>query len=87
MMAVVEAAVVTMMAGALTLGGHCGSYSIGEAESSKGGVVLHLQALGGSVGCGAVDNQQRRAQERGRGGIVTVVAELTVEGADSCPPC
>ncbi len=75
------------MMAALTIGGNVGSCGIGEVESSEEGTVLHLQALYGHVGRGAVDEpmEWRRAQERGRGGIVLVVADLTVEVADSHP--
>ncbi len=49
-MAVMAAAVAMRMVVALTSGGNCGGHSVGEAESSKGGKVLHLQSLGGGVG-------------------------------------
>ncbi len=49
-MAVVVVAVATMMAAALTLGGFGGGCGVREAESSKGGMVLHLQASGSSIG-------------------------------------
>jgi hypothetical protein len=54
-MAVAAAAVATTAAAALTLGGKCGGRSVGEAESYKGGMVLHLQASGVGVGRGAVN--------------------------------
>ncbi len=41
-MAVVAVAVATTMAAALQSGGNCGDRGVGEAESSKGGMVLHL---------------------------------------------
>ncbi len=67
-MAVVVVAVATTMAAALTLGGNCSGRGIGEAESSKGGTVLHLQALGGGVGRGAVDKLMEEGAGEGGGG-------------------
>ncbi len=81
--AVAEVAMTTAMA--LTLGGNGSSHGIGEAESSKGGMVLHLQALGSSVGRGAVNKPTERVQERGRGRINIVIADLMAEVADSHP--
>jgi hypothetical protein len=66
-MAVAMAAVATRMAAALTSGGDCGSCGIGEAESSKGWRVLHLQTLGGSVGCGLVDKPMEEGAGEGEG--------------------
>ncbi len=68
---------------ALLLGGNCG---VREAESSKGGMVLHLQASGGGVGRGAVDKPTEEGAGEGEGGIVVVVADSTAEVADSRPP-
>ncbi len=68
MMAVAAAAVATTAAATLTLGGDCGGPGIGEAESSKGGTVLHLQALGGSVGRGAINKLTEEGAGEGEGG-------------------
>jgi hypothetical protein len=67
-MAVAAAAVVMTVAAALTSGGDYGGHGIGEAESSKGGTVLHLQALGGSVGRGVVDELMEEGAGEGEGG-------------------
>jgi hypothetical protein len=49
-------------------------------------MVLHLQALGSSVGCGAVDKPMEEGAGEGEGGIVINVADLTAEVTDSRPP-
>jgi hypothetical protein len=64
-MAVAAGAVAMTTAAALTLGGNCGGCGIGEAKSSKGGMVLHLQASGGGVGRGAVDEPTEEGAEDG----------------------
>ncbi len=58
----------TMTAAALTSGGACGGRGVGEGESSKGGTVLHLQALGCGVGRGAVDKPMEEGAGEGKGG-------------------
>jgi hypothetical protein len=68
MMAMAAAAVVTTVVVALTSGGDCGGRGVEEAESSKGGMVLNLQALGGSVGCGAVNKLTEEGTREGGGG-------------------
>ncbi len=85
-MSVAAAAVATTTAAALTLGGDCGNCGVKEAESSKGGKVLHLQSLGGGIECGAIDEPTEDGAGEGEGGIVVVVADLTVEVVDSHPP-
>ncbi len=87
MMAVGTATVGTMAAEALTLGGNCSGRGIGEEESSKGGTVLYLQALGGGVGRGMFDEPTEEGAGEGEGGILVVIADLTTEVVDSCPPC
>ncbi len=67
-MAVAAAAVATTTAAALTSGGNCVGCGVGEAESSKGGTVLYLQALGGGVGHGAVDEPTEECAGEGEGG-------------------
>ncbi len=84
-MAVAALEVVTTTAAALTLGGGCGGCGVEEAESSEGGTVLHLQALGG-VGHGAVDKPTEEGAGEGEGGIVIIIADSTAKVADSCPP-
>jgi hypothetical protein len=66
-MAVMAAAVARTAAAALTLGDDCSGCSVGEAESSKGGTVLHLQALSGGVGRGAVDEPTEEGTGEGGG--------------------
>jgi hypothetical protein len=68
MMAVPAVAVATTTEAALTLGGDSGSRNIGEVESSKGEMVLHLQTLGGGVGCGAVNEPTIEGAGEGEGG-------------------
>jgi hypothetical protein len=68
MMAVAVVAVATTTAAALTSGGNCNGCGIGVAESSKGGTVLHLQALGCGVGHGTVDKPTEEGAKRGREG-------------------
>ncbi len=62
-------AVATTTAAALTSGGDCGGRGVREAESSEGGTVLHLQALGGWVGRGAVDEPTEEGAGEGEGGV------------------
>jgi hypothetical protein len=85
-MAVAAVAVATTAAATLTMGGNCSSRGIGEAESSKGGMVLHLQALGSGIGHGAVDEPMEEGEGEGEGGIIVAVADLTAEVTDSRPP-
>jgi hypothetical protein len=68
MMAVAAAAVAMTMATALTSGGDCGSRSIGEEKSYKGGKVLNLKSLGGGVGCGVVDKPTEEGTGEWEGG-------------------
>jgi hypothetical protein len=86
-MAVATAAVATTRAMALTLRGNCGGRGVGEAESSKGGTVLHLQASDRGVGRGAVDELMEEDTREGEGGIILVVTDSMAEVADSRPPC
>ncbi len=67
-MAVAAAAVATTTVAALTLGDNCSGRGIGEAESSKGGMVLHLQASGGGIGRGAVNKPTEEGAGEGEGG-------------------
>jgi hypothetical protein len=67
-MAVAAVAVAMTMAAALTSRGDCGGRGVGEAESSKGGTVLHLQASGGGVGRGAVNEPTDEGAGEGEGG-------------------
>jgi hypothetical protein len=67
-MAVAAAAVAMTTAVALTSGGNCGGRSVGEAESSKGGTVLHLQASGCGVGHGVVNEPTDEGTGEGEGG-------------------
>ncbi len=41
---------------------------VGEAESSKGGMVLHLLALGGGIGRGTVNEPMEESAGEGKGG-------------------
>jgi hypothetical protein len=61
--------VATTTAVALPSGGDGSGRSIGEVESSKGGLVLHLQALGGGVGCGAIEELMEEGAAEGEGGV------------------
>jgi hypothetical protein len=67
-MAVAAVAVAMTMVAALTLRGGCGSRCVGEAESSKGGTVLHLQALGSGGGHGLVKEPMEEGAGLGEGG-------------------
>ncbi len=58
----------TMTAAALTSGGNGGGRGVGEVESSEGGKVLNLQALGVGVGCGTVDEPTEESAGEGEGG-------------------
>jgi hypothetical protein len=75
-MAVAAAAVATMSAAALTSGGNCRSPGVGEAESSKGGMVLHLQALGSGVGCGTAN---KPTKEGAGGGGLTSLSRILLQ--------
>ncbi len=68
MMAMAAAAVATTTAAALTSGGICGGRCVREAESSKGGMVLHLQASGDGVERGAVDEPTEEGAGEGERG-------------------
>ncbi len=68
MMAVAAAALATTAVAALTLRGDCSGRGIGEAESSKGGMVLHLQALGSGVGHDTVAEPTEESAGEGEGG-------------------
>ncbi len=70
MMAVAAAAVAKTAAAALTSGGNCDGRGIREAESSKGGMVLHLQASGGGIERGVIDEPT----EEGKGGVSSAMA-------------
>ncbi len=68
MLAVVAAAVAMVGAAALTSGGDCGGRGIREVESSKGGMVLHLQASDVSIGRGTVDEPTEEGAGEGERG-------------------
>ncbi len=68
MLAVVAAAVAMAAAAALTSGGDCGGRGIMKVESSKGGMVLHLQASGVSIQRGMVDEPTEEGAGEGERG-------------------
>jgi hypothetical protein len=68
MMAVAVAEVASMSVVALTLGGNGGGRIIREAETSEGGMVFYLQASGGSIRHGAIDEPMEEGAGEGEGG-------------------
>jgi hypothetical protein len=67
-MTVAAVAVATTTVAGLTSGGNCGNHGVREVDSPKGGMVLHLQASGSSVGRDVVDKPTEEGAQEVEGG-------------------